>query len=80
MSWYEYLVIDGEIPFIEDASIDLGLNRTEFVSGSIIKLFSYQLTRPSDATFDLWRALNPLLYETMPVLIVEKRFTAEIVS
>ena len=37
-------------------------------------MYSYQLTRPSDATLDLWRELNPLLFvPALPVLIYENR-------
>ena len=75
LTWYEYLVLDGEIPRIDAEPLDLGLNNgVPFVSGSIVKMYSYQLTRPSDATLDLWRELNPLLFvPAMPILIYEKR-------
>lgn len=74
LTWYEYLVIDGVIPSISEANIDLGLNKTEFTSGSVVKLYSYQLTHSSDATLDLWRDLNPLLFESaLPILIYENR-------
>lgn len=74
LTWYEYLVINDEIPHIPDDTIDLGLNNAKFSSGSVVKLFSYQLTHPSDATLDLWRELNPLLFESaLPVLIYENR-------
>ena len=74
LTWYEYLVIDGEIPSINDNQLDLGLNKTPFVCGSVVKLYSYQLTHSSDATLDLWRDLNPLLFESaLPILIYENR-------
>lgn len=74
LTWYEYLVVNGEIPSVGDQNLDLGLNKTLFSSGSVVKLYSYQLTRPSDATLDLWRELNPLLYESaLPILIYENR-------
>lgn len=74
LTWYEYLVIDGKIPYINEPNLNLGLNKTLFSSGSIVKLYSYQLTHPSNATFDLWRELNPLLFETaLPILIYEDR-------
>lgn len=74
LTWYEYLVIDGEIPSISDEQLDLGLNKTPFVCGSVVKLYSYQLTHSSDATLDLWRDLNPLLFESaLPILIYENR-------
>lgn len=74
LTWYEYLVINGEIPYIKEEQLDLGLNKTPFICGSVVKLYSYQLTRPSDATFELWRDLNPLLFESaLPILIYENR-------
>lgn len=74
LTWYEYLVIEDKIPSINETTLDLGLNKTLFSSGSVVILYSYQLTRPSDATLDLWRELNPLLFETaLPILIYENR-------
>lgn len=74
LTWYEYLVIEDKIPSINETTLDLGLNKTLFSSGSVVKLYSYQLTSPSDATLDLWRELNPLLFETaLPILIYENR-------
>lgn len=74
LTWYEYLVVDGKIPYVNDRTLDLGLNKTQFSCGSVVKLYSYQLTRPSDATLDLWRELNPLLFESaLPILIYENR-------
>lgn len=74
LSWYEYLVIDGEIPFVEVETLDLGIEGREFHSGSVVKMYSYQLTNASMATTDLWRNLNVLLYDpALPVLICEKR-------
>lgn len=74
LSWYEYLVIDGEIPFVESDTLDLGLEGGSFQSGSVVKMYSYQLTNPSMATTDLWRNLNVLLYDpALPVMICENR-------
>ncbi len=74
LTWYEYLVINDQIPAVDEEQLDLGLNQAAFTSGSVVKLYSYQLTRPSDATLDLWRELNPLLFESaLPILIYENR-------
>ena len=75
LTWYEYLIIDNEIPRVPAEPLDLGLNRDEpFDSGTIVKMYSYQLSKPSDATLDLWRELNPLLYApALPILIYENR-------
>lgn len=75
LTWYEYLVINNEIPSIKLDKLDLGLNNNmPFISGTVVKMFSYQLTRPSMATRELWLKLNPLLYvPAIPVLIYETR-------
>lgn len=75
LTWYEYLVIEGKIPRIDAEPLELGLNgNIPYESGTIVKMYSYQLTRPSDATLDLWRELNPLLFvPALPVLIYENR-------
>jgi hypothetical protein len=77
-SWYEYLKIDGTIPSFPISEIAIGLDRGKpFLTGSIIKLYSYQLPRGSrsDVTFDLWRELNQFLYQpALPLLVVERRF------
>lgn len=74
LTWYEYLVINGAIPSIAEKKLELGLYKTQFVCGSVVKLYSYQLTHPSNATFELWRDLNPLLFEAaLPMLIYENR-------
>ncbi|MCL2722592.1 MAG: hypothetical protein FWD47_14780 [Treponema sp.] len=78
-TWYEFFTLNGIVPSFECESIDFGLNDTPFIDGTIVKMYSYQLSPGcrSDATLDLWRELNSLLYETsVPILIVEKRFTA----
>ena len=75
LTWYEYLVIDDSIPSIEGEPLDLGLNKgIPFESGSVVKMFSYQLTKPSMATRELWRELNLLLFvPALPILIYEAR-------
>lgn len=75
LTWYEYLTIDGEIPQFKAESLELGLDGgLPYESGTIVKMYSYQLTRPSNATLDLWRELNPLLFvSALPILICEQR-------
>lgn len=75
LTWYEYLIIDNSIPRIPAEPLDLGLNKNvPFENGTIVKMYSYQLTKASDATWDLWRELNPLLYApALPILIYENR-------
>ena len=76
-TWYEYLMIDGAIPSFEIDEIDIGLHNRLFKSGSIVKLYSYQLPRGSrsDITLDLWRDLNQYMFNLpLPVILYEKRF------
>ncbi len=75
LTWYEYLVLDDVIPSIPGERLDLGLNKSQpFESGTIVKMYSYQLSKPSMATTDLWRELNPLLFvPALPILIYETR-------
>jgi len=77
-SWYEYFVLDGKIPRFPITQLDLGLSTDKkFISGSIVKLYSYQLPRGSrsDIRLDLWRDLNQYLYQpALPILTVERRF------
>lgn len=77
-SWYEYFIVDGTIPRFSSNGLDVGLwNGRKFVSGSLVKLYSYQLPRGSrsDITLDLWRELNQYLYQpALPILLYETRF------
>lgn len=75
-TWYEYFCPDGDISSFNIESLDLGLYGRKFESGSIVKLFSYQLPRGtrSDVTLDLWRDLNQYMYHLpIPVSVYEKR-------
>lgn len=77
-SWYEYFVLDERVPRFPIENLKLGLSRNKvFKTGSIVKLYSYQLPRgsKSDITLDLWRDLNQFLYQpALPFLVVERRF------
>jgi len=75
-SWYEYLVLNERIPRFRMDSLDLGLWKRDFIYGSIVKLFSYQLPRGtySNIERDLWRDLNQLLYKpALPFLVYDTR-------
>ncbi len=77
-SWYEYFVVSDKIPRFPIKEMDFGLSRGKpFITGSIVKLYSYHLPRGSrsDITFDLWRDLNQFLYQpALPLLLIEKRY------
>jgi hypothetical protein len=78
VAWYEYFLVNDEIPRFDITEIELGLWERKFTCGSIVKLYSYQLPSRSrsDITLDLWRDLNQYLYHpALPILLYEKRFT-----
>ena len=63
-SWYEYFIVNGKIPCFKIKSLDLGLWNRVFKTGSIVKLYSYQLPKGTQSNIerDLWRDLNQFLY------------------
>lgn len=73
-TWYEYLKIDGKIPAFQAAQQDLGLFNRKFTTGSIIKLYSYDLPSGiSDISRDLNQSINEYLFEpVLPVYTIEK--------
>lgn len=75
-TWYEYFSPNENIPCFEIEEIDLGLFNRKFTTGSIVKLYSYQMPRGSrsDVTLDLWRDLNQYMYHLpLPISVYEKR-------
>jgi hypothetical protein len=76
-TWYEYLKLDGDIPsFPMEGSMNLGLYEREFTTGSVLKLYSYNLPpgAKSIITRDLNRHLNEFLFEpALPVYTIEGR-------
>ena len=76
-TWYEYLKIDGKIPAFQAAQQDLGLFNRKFTTGSIIKLYSYDLPSGiSDISRDLNQSINEYLFEpVLPVYTIEKEET-----
>lgn len=74
-TWYEYLKISGEIPSFDMNQLDLGLYKRKFTTGTIIKLYSYDL--PSgiyDISRDLNLSINEYLFEpVLPVYTIESK-------
>lgn len=73
-TWYEYLVIDGCIPSFKIDTIDLGLANRAFRTGSVIKLYSYDLPSGSRSVIsrDLNQSLNEYLFRpALPILTVD---------
>lgn len=73
-TWYEYLLIDGAVPFFETGEIDIGLSGRAFGSGSFLKLYSYRLPPGTNMIQrDLNLSLNEYLFQpALPFLTVEK--------
>ena len=73
-TWYEYLKIDGKIPAFQADRQNLGLYNRPFTTGTIIKLYSYDLPSGiSDISRDLNQSTNEYLFEpVLPVYTIEK--------
>lgn len=74
-TWYEYLKIDGKIPSFSINTLNLGLHGKEFKTGSIIKLYSYDLPEGARSVIskDLKDRVDEYLFEpALPILMVDK--------
>ena len=74
-TWYEYLVIDGSIPCFACGELDLGLHNRKFTTGTVIKLYSYDLPVGSLSVIsrDLNQSINEYLFNpALPVYTVDK--------
>ncbi len=71
-TWYEYLKIDQQIPAFDIKDIDLGLHNRRFRTGTVIKLYSYDVKGNRHLRRDMSRSLNEFLYEpALPIYIIE---------
>ena len=77
-TWYEYLLIDGKILSFSIDSLDLGLEKRFFKTGTIIKMYSYQFPKGySGFAQDLNQSINEFLYSpALPMLTkdIKKRY------
>lgn len=74
-TWYEFIKIDGEIPSFPITSLDLNLKSRQFTSGTIIKLYSYDLPSGSRSVIsrDLNQSINEFLFEpALPVYTIDR--------
>ena len=74
-TWYEYLVINDQIPSFSCTEMELGLHERKFTTGTILKLYSYDL--PSGArsviSRDLNQSINEYLFSpALPVFTIDK--------
>ena len=71
--WYEYFVINERIPSFSVAEMELGLLERKFITGSVIKLYSYYTEGNRNIRRDMSRSINEFLYEpALPFYVVEK--------
>lgn len=71
---YEYLVVDNKIPAFKCDELDLGLYKRKFTTGTVIKLYSYDLPAGSRSVIsrDLNQSINEYLFEpALPVYTID---------
>ncbi|MCY3769057.1 MAG: hypothetical protein OXG56_06820 [Gammaproteobacteria bacterium] len=75
-TWYEYLTINGAVPAFDIETLDIGLLNRKFATGSIIKLYSYQLPAGSRSVIsrDLNQSINEYLFEpALPIYTIDNK-------
>ncbi len=73
-TWYEYLILNGQIPSFDADDLDLGLYNTLFKFGTVIKLYSYDLPAGSRSVIsrDLNQSINEYLFNpALPVFTID---------
>ena len=74
-TWYEYLKIEGSIPGFPIDTLDLGLKDRLFTTGTVIKLYSYNLPPGSRSVIsrDLNLSINEFLFQpALPICTIDK--------
>jgi hypothetical protein len=75
-TWYEYFKINEQIPSFEIDKLELRLHNRLFETGTIIKLYSYDLPSGSRSVIsrDLNQSINEYLFEpALPILTVDRK-------
>ena len=76
-TWYEYFTIESDIASFSTGGMDLGLHEKRFKSGTVIKLYSYELPKGCKGNIRgrLQHVLNQILYKpALPFLLMDKRY------
>ncbi|MFB5946403.1 hypothetical protein [Albibacterium profundi] len=73
-TWYEYLKIDDQIPEFHISELELKLLNRTFKTGTIIKMYSYQMKGISGFAQDLNQSLNEFLFKpVLPVFTIDTK-------
>jgi len=74
-TWYEYFVDESDSIFkINGKPLNILPEKQEYLDGTLIKLYNYDLPHSSNVTSRLWRDLNTkLFYPALPITIYENR-------
>lgn len=73
-TWYEYLKVNGEIPSFNITELDLKLLNIKFKTGTVIKMYSYQMKGISGFAQDLNQSLNEFLFKpVLPIFTIDTK-------
>ncbi|MGD1007839.1 MAG: hypothetical protein ABR980_11490 [Ignavibacteriaceae bacterium] len=75
-TWYEYFKIANKIPSFPIDELELGLYKKKFKTGTILKLYSYELPPGSRSVIsrDLNQSINEYLFEpALPLYTIDKK-------
>jgi len=75
-TWYEYFKIDGQIPRFPITELDIGLSERKFVTGTILKLYDYELPQGTRGALpqEPRRAIDQFLFEpALPIYLVDSK-------
>jgi hypothetical protein len=73
-TWYEFLKIDGKVPQFWSGEFDVGLSNRRFKTGTLIKLFDYDLPQGTRGALpqEPRRAIDQHLFEpALPICLVD---------
>ena len=74
-TWYEYLKLNNQIPAFDITELDVGLFNRTFTTGTILKLYSYDLPTGSRSVIsrDLNQSINEYLFvPALPIYTIDK--------
>lgn len=73
-TWYEYFTVANQIPRFDIQELDLGLRGRQFKTGTLLKLYSYQLPPGSRSVIsrDFNQSINEYLFEpALPIFTID---------